>query len=256
MKLVEKIKSVPKKKLIIVGVLVVLIIATVVITFTVANQRKRESSLLSSEQGSSDNNGISVFKSDAQKGTSIDVDDTVEPIDLSGVNGLEYVSKGDGTCSISGIGSCISTELKIPAYSPSGDIVTKITDGAFSNCTELLTITIPATVKTIGTGVFRGCSSLVAINVDSENSVYTSVGGVLMSKDKTVLVCFPINRPGANYLLSTDIKAVAAYAFEGALNLKNLLYEGSISDYQKIDFLMGNGTLDKVAITCNYISAK
>ncbi|MBO7310094.1 MAG: leucine-rich repeat protein [Clostridia bacterium] len=255
MKLVEKIKSVPKKKLIIVGVLVVLIIATVVITFTVANQRKNESAL-TGEQGDSSSDGINVFKSDTQKDTSKVIDDTVEPIDMSGVNGLEYVSKGDGTCSISGIGTCISTELKIPAYSPSGDIVTKITDGAFSNCTEILTITIPATIKTIGTGVFRGCSSLVSINVDSENSVYTSIGGVLMSKDKTVLVCFPMNKPGANYLLSTDIKAVAAYAFEGALNLKNLLYEGSISDYQKIDFLMGNGTLDKVAITCNYISAK
>ena len=255
MKLVEKIKSVPKKKLIIVGVLVVLIIATVVITFTVANQRKNESAL-TGEQVDSSSDGINVFKSDTQKDTSKVIDDTVEPIDMSGVNGLEYVSKGDGTCSISGIGTCISTELKIPAYSPSGDIVTKITDGAFSNCTEILTITIPATIKTIGTGVFRGCSSLVSINVDSENSVYTSIGGVLMSKDKTVLVCFPMNRPGANYLLSTDIKAVAAYAFEGALNLKNLLYEGSISDYQKIDFLMGNGTLDKVAITCNYISAK
>ena len=255
MKLVEKIKSVPKKKLIIVGVLVVLIIATVVITFTVANQRKNESAL-TGEQGDSSSDGINVFKSDTQKDTSKVIDDTVEPIDMSGVNGLEYVSKGDGTCSISGIGTCISTELKIPAYSPSGDIVTKITDGAFSNCTEILTITIPATIKTIGTGVFRGCSSLVSINVDSENSVYTSIGGVLMSKDKTLLVCFPMNKPGANYLLSTDIKAVAAYAFEGALNLKNLLYEGSISDYQKIDFLMGNGTLDKVAITCNYISAK
>ncbi len=256
MKIIEKIKTIPPKKLIIVGVLVMLIIATLIITFSVANQGKKDNSVSESSGGNSTDNSISVFKNDTEKDSEKSTEDTVEPIDISGVNGLVYVSKGDGTCYINGLGSCTETELKIPAYSPSGDVVTRINDGAFANCTELLTVTVPATVKTIGTGVFRGCSSLVAINVDSENTVYTSVGGVLLSKDKTILVCFPMNRPGSNYLLSTDIKGVAAYAFEGAINLKNVLYEGSISDYQKIDFLMGNGTLDKVAITCNYVSAK
>ena len=254
MKVLEKIKSIPKKKLIIIGILIVLIITTVVIGLTAASTK---SSTPSDDGGGgkSDSGSVSVFKNNTQD-TDKDKDETVEPLDLSGVNGLTYISKGDGTCSIKNIGSCLNTELNIPAYSPSGDIVTKIDDGAFSNCTELVTVTIPATVKTVGMGAFRGCSSLVSINVDTENSVYSSVGGVLLSKDKSILVCFPMNRPGANYLLSTEVKAVAAYAFEGAKNLKNLLYEGSISDFQKIDFLMGNGILDETAITCNYVSAK
>lgn len=254
MKIVQKIKTIPKKKLVIIGVLVVLIVATLIITVAVAQRRDSESG---SGGGSSDGDSVSVFKSGSSVGTSDSkTDGTVEPVDLTGVNGLDYASRGDGTCSIRGLGTCTDTELKIPAYSPSGDAVTKIEDSAFANCTSLLTVTIPATVKSIGTGVFRGCSSLVAINVDTENTVYCSVGGVLFSKDKSVLVCFPMNRPGANYLLSTDVKAVAAYAFEGAINLTNLLYEGSIADYQKIDFLMGNGRLDEVAITLNYVSAK
>ena len=252
MKLIQKIKTIPKKKLIIIGILVVLIVTTIVITVFVANRSEDDVGTIG---GSSDGDSVNVFKSSSTTDTSKD-GDTVEPVDLTGVNGLEYVSKGDGTCSVRGLGTCMETELKIPAYSPSGDTVTKIEDSAFANCTSLLTVTIPATVKSIGTGVFRGCSSLVAINVDTENTVYCSVGGVLFSKDKTVLVCFPTNRPGSHYLLSTDVKAVAAYAFEGAINLTNILYEGSISDYQKIDFLMGNGRLDEVAITVNYVSAK
>lgn len=256
MKFIEKLKSIPKKKLITVCVLVALIIATVVIAFAIAN-RSDDSGDTAPGGDKTGGNSVSVFKSENTQDSAKDsTKDTAEPIDVSGINGLVYVSKGDGTCSIKGIGSCLETELKIPAYSPSGDMVTKIEDSAFANCANILTVTIPATVKSIGTGVFRGCAALVAINVDTENTVYSSVGGVLLSKDKTVLVCFPMNRPGASYLLSTEIKAVAAYAFEGAVNLRNLLYEGSISDYQKIDFLMGNGILDSIAITCNYVAAK
>ena len=37
---------------------------------------------------------------------------------------------------------------------------------------------------------------------------------------------------------------------------KKRMYPVRISDFQKIDVLMGNGILDKIAITCNYVSAK
>jgi len=176
--------------------------------------------------------------------------------DLTGVNGLSYISRGDGTCYIAGMGSCTVSELVIPTVSPTGDKVTKINDGAFSGCVNLLTITIPDTVKSIGTGVFRGCDSLVSINVDSDNSVYCSVGGVLFSKDKTVLICYPMNRAGSSYLLSTDVKAISSYAFEGAINLNKLLYEGDIKKFQSIDILMGNDILERLSITCNYVPAK
>ena len=254
MQLLETIKQDPRKKRIIVGILIMLIATLGIFIFCVAG--------MDSNNGSENNrqeNSVSVFKSgdditnDSSRSPAAD---TAEPLDLVGINGLNYISKGDGTCSIGGIGSCQDKELKIPAYSPSGEIVTKINDGAFTNCTELLSISIPSTVKSIGIGAFRGCSSLVAINVDTENSVYCSVGGVLLSKDKTILMCVPMNRPGATYLLSTDIKAVAAYAFEGVLNLTSLLYEGSISDFQKIEFLMGNSIVDQLQITCNYVSVK
>lgn len=252
MKFITKIKEMPKKKLIAIVLLITAIIATVV--FAVVASQKEEPSL--PDNSGADESSVSVFKPVADDSETKRAIDTAEPIDTSGVNGLSYVSHGDGTCHISGLGTCIDTELKIPAYSPSGDVVTKISDGAFENCSDLLSVTIPSTVKTIGTGVFRGCANLVAINVDTENSVYCSVGGVLYSKDKKVLVSYPMNRPGNNFLVPLDTKAVAAYAFEGALNLKTILYEGSISDFQKIDFLMGNGIIDKVAITCNYLAAK
>ncbi len=266
MKLIAKIKEIPKKKLAIISVIAVLVVATVSVTYVAA---KRSHDDPDADNGgnavnSQDNNTLSVFKPVTDENTSEETpndtsqkpSETVPPLKPTGVDGMSYVSQGNGTCYIDGIGTCLDTELKIPAYSPSGDKVTRIGDGAFTNCTSLLSVTIPSTVKTIGTGAFRGCSSLVSITVDQNNAVYSSLNGVLMSKDKTVLICLPMNRPGSSYLLNRDTNVIAAYAFEGAINLKTLLYEGKISDFQKIDVLIGNGILDEIAITCNYIPAK
>ncbi len=253
MELITKIKKIPKKKLALVCVLVVLVIATVCIALVAAKSRNEPTADGGGGQAPDTNNSVNVFNpTGGEEATS----DTVEPIDKSGVAGLNYVSLGNGTCYIDGMGTCTQTELSIPAYSPHGDKVIKISDSAFANCNKLLSVSIPSTVKTIGTGVFRGCSSLVAINVDTENTVYCSVGGVLLTKDKTVLVCLPMSRPGVNYLLHRDTKAIAAYALEGAINLQSILYEGKIADFQEIEILMGNGILDTLTITCNYVSAK
>ena len=65
-----------------------------------------------------------------------------------------------------------------------------------------------------------------------------------------------MSRQGSSYLLSTGVKAVAAFAFEGVCNLEKLLYQGNIAKFQEIDILMGNDILNTMAITCNYIPAK
>ena len=254
----DDIKFIQKKKVLIICLLVVLVSATLVITL-IATKRSDGPKEIDPPDDSAADDAINVVMPQEQPEDTQQPNnsyDAAEPLDMTGINGLGYVSNGDGTCYISGIGTCESTELKIPAYSPSGDKVTKIGTSAFINNTQLLSISIPSTVKSIGTGAFRGCANLVAINVDTENSVYCSAGGVLMSKDKSVLVCVPMNRAGSTYLLNPGTKAIAAYAFEGVINLKSLLYEGTISSFQKIDILMGNGILDQISITCNYVPMK
>ena len=55
--------------------------------------------------------------------------------------GLEFTSNGDGTCSLSGIGTCADTEIIIPTKSPLGDTVISIDDYAFSDCLSITSIT-------------------------------------------------------------------------------------------------------------------
>lgn len=251
------VKNFFKKKGLILCLLAVLVISTVVITLIALRTAPKEETADDTDVIKvTDSSAVAKPVDEPQQTEQKVPADLAEPFDTSGVNGLTYVSNGDGTCSIADIGTCEDTELKIPIYSPSGEKVTKIGNSAFINNTSLLTVSIPATVKSIGMGAFRGCANLVAINVDTENTVYCSVGGVLMSKDRSVLICVPMNRAGSTYLLSTNTKAIAAYAFEGVLNLKNLLYEGNIASFQKIEILTGNGILDHIAITCNYVPLK
>ena len=270
MKMFKSIKNDPKKKSIAIGILATLILIAIIASCIIASFNR------STSNGAGDGND-SVETPDTDKNIAVfnpiddtqhtqnsqpqetdtdaeDPDDTLPPIDLSGINGLEYVSFGNGTCSIDGIGTCTLTQIEIPTYSPSGDKVVKLGEGAFANCKKVVSISIPASVRTIGIGVFRGCTSLAEITVSGDNPIYCSVDGVLFSEDKSVLICAPKNISTTAYLLSTDVRAIAAFAFEDGCNITSILYEGNVSDFQRIEVLEGNEYFKKIPITLNYVT--
>ena len=78
--------------------------------------------------------------------------------------GLEFVSNGDGTCSVSGIGTCTDTDIEIPSVY-NGKIVTSISAYAFRGCKSLTSITISNSATSIGNYTFAGCISLTGITI-------------------------------------------------------------------------------------------
>ena len=169
---------------------------------------------------------------------------------------LQYQSLGNGTCVIVSIGRFTGDELEIPERSPEGDTVVGIGDGAFEGCEELISVSIPSTVAGIGESAFKGCVSLVNISVDRSNGKFSSSGGILYSKSKDVLICYPASRIGDTYLLNPNVKTIASNAFFGVKNLKKVNYEGSTSDFGGISIGEGNKAFTSLPITCNYSPAK
>ena len=106
----------------------------------------------------------------------------------------------------------------LPAINlPSG--LKKIGWGAFGECSSLSEITIPASVNEIRNAAFRKCDSLTKINVASANSTFSSTDGVLFSKQKTLLICYPAGKAGSSYTIPEGTAGIGGYAFSGSKNL-------------------------------------
>ena len=77
---------------------------------------------------------------------------------------FDYEDNNDGTCTLTGRGTHIESELVIPSQIDQLT-VTKIGEGAFENCTLFTSIVIPDGVTEIGNWAFRDCSSLESITI-------------------------------------------------------------------------------------------
>lgn len=117
------------------------------------------------------------------------------------------------------------TSITIPAS------VTKIGDYAFENCKSLASITIPASVTNIGEDVFSGCSTLARIEVDSENQNYTSLDGVLFSKDLTKIIRYPEGRSG-DYTIPSNVTIIGNFAFKGCAGLTNVIIPNGVTSIE------------------------
>ena len=126
------------------------------------------------------------------------------------------------------------TEATIPGalgdvMSPSNFYtVTEIESGAFEGCSKLTSVTIPFYVKKIGTNhTFRGCRKLTSISVDPVNPFYSSQNGVLFTKDKDTIVCFPPGKTG-DYTIPNTVKAIYSYTFGDSCRLSTLTIPSSV----------------------------
>lgn len=109
------------------------------------------------------------------------------------------------------------------------DSVTNIGQRAFLFCKSLKYITIPESVQDIGEYAFYGCKSLEKINAAAGNENYVSVNGILFSKDKTKIVCYPANKNDTSYSIPSSVKVVGSGAFRDCSHLKSITIPNSVT---------------------------
>ncbi|MBR4872335.1 MAG: leucine-rich repeat domain-containing protein [Clostridia bacterium] len=92
--------------------------------------------------------------------------------------GLSFKSNGDGTCYVSGMGTCTDTAIVIPAISPTGERVISIGERAFGWKYEVISIVIPDSITSIGDAAFYCCRGLTAVTIGEG---VTSIGSQAFS---------------------------------------------------------------------------
>ena len=109
-----------------------------------------------------------------------------------------------------------------------GTGITSIGDNAFQYCSSLETITLPSSITTLGVGVLNNCG-LISIEVDSNNTAYSSLNGILTNKAETILMQYPQARIASTYVIPLSITSIEPFAFAGCNNLTSMVIPNSIT---------------------------
>ena len=192
-----------------------------------------------------------------------------EPEDLAS-RGLVFTSNGNGTCYVSGMGTCRDSFVILPHSSPVGDVVIGIGDYAFRGCTDLrsieinhairyigayafygsglLSVTLPAEVEAVGDFAFVGCRDLENILVDAGNEMYCDIDGVLYDKEMKTLITCPMGKRVNSIAIGTLVREIKTMAFYKCDTIKAVYYEGGVSAYRKIHVGAGNEPLESAIV--------
>ena len=195
-----------------------------------------------------------------------------EPTPDPSSKGLLFVSNGDGTCSLAGIGDCTDTFIIVPMESPAGDIVSEIADSAFKNCSSIKGIEIPetvsrigayafygstireveipSTVREIGNYAFSGCKYLTSIEVDEDSSSYSSSSGILYNKAGTTLITYPAGKTDNFVNIPREVQTIANMAFYKCSSIKKVNYHGTSASWRMVDIGAGNEVIDDAIVYC------
>ncbi len=138
---------------------------------------------------------------------------------------FDYEVVSDGTVNIYKYNGH-EKEIYIP-QTADGIAVTHI-DGLTFSESQVEIIHIGANITDIYYSAFTKCPTLQAIYVDEENPNYTSVDGVLYSKDMTTLLACPDAREGV-FVIPDSVTTLNQDCFQDCLNLTGVTFNPQIT---------------------------
>ena len=163
-------------------------------------------------------------------GTTV-TENTISAEMFAGCSSLETINIPSGVAIIgaSAFENCsLLKDITLP------DTVTAIEQGAFSGCMNLECLTLPKNLSEIGQGAFprSGWSAKIAkfssILVHPENPNYSSIEGMLYSKDGKTLIACPSQHASVECVLPEGMLEILPGAFAGCGNIKKLVIASTV----------------------------
>ena len=177
--------------------------------------------------------------------------------------GLAFTSNGDGTCYVSGIGTCTDKSIKVPPISPDGDNVTSIGEWAFRNCGSLTSIVIGDSVTSIGVQAFAYCASLTNIEIP-DNVTYiddyaffgcTSLTSIIIPDSVTSIGIGVFKNCGnlTSIVINDGVTSIGVDTFRNCTILTDVYYTGTEYEWKNITIGLGKNDLKNATIHYNYV---
>ncbi|PID87728.1 MAG: hypothetical protein CSB06_03570 [Bacteroidia bacterium] len=151
------------------------------------------------------------------------------------------------------VGEAPSGDINIPEsihYNGQDYAVTSIGRRAFFQCNEILTVHIPKSIVRIKADALVWCTGLTEITVDTDNTKFTSIDGVLFNKSVSRLLTYPGGKAAFNYSIPETVKTVAPYSFYHCNTLKTVHIPDSVTGIEGAAFPSCNG-LKKITVSAD-----
>ena len=255
----------------IVTVLLVLMMCGLLVAMTIANRTKEDVPVMAEGE---ETDTTEIVNADTETETEIaEIETEPEPVpepEVKASEGLTFTSNGNGTCYVSGMGSCLDSFVILPHSSPAGDVVIGIGAYAFRGCTHLRSIEInsairyigeyafygsglvnvvlPDEVEAIGDFAFVGCRDLENITVNAGNEIYCDIDGILYDKEMQTLITCPMGKRVSSISLGSLVAEIKTMAFYGCDTIKAVYYEGGVGAYRKIHMGAGNEPIESAIV--------
>lgn len=114
-------------------------------------------------------------------------------------------------------------------------VVEGVNPTAFNNCDRITGFVIPNEISNILT-LFSGCINVKEVLVSDANKTYSSVDGVLFSKNGETLVHFPYAKVAAAYRVPNQVLTIGANAFSYTTKLDRVILPETIVSIEKSAF--------------------
>ena len=130
----------------------------------------------------------------------------------------ETLTSGDYSYTLDGDNATITkyngseTAVTIPDKLD-GHTVTTLGSGTFATKDMIASITIPATVDTINSSCFYGCTVLEQVSLAEGNTAFTVTDGVLFSANGEDLIVYPQAMEGTSYTIPDTVREIWTSAF-------------------------------------------
>lgn len=125
--------------------------------------------------------------------------------------------------------------------------IVEISKGVFESLHHAEVIKLPESVEKIEWS-FWHCRNLKSIEVRQENKTYSSIDGVLYSKDHKVLYAYP-NKHGSIYEVPEEVEIIEKFAFKDCDNIEMIMLPSSLKCI-KLNAFYRATNLKKIICAC------